>query len=616
MKTFTLARGTAVFCAFMLTVVATLHGQIFDDQFERDQLGAFWNNNGGWTIRSGQAYNGINGDWTLLTTSQSFAATSYVLETEVSNLVGGYRRAYYLLFGQQDDSGRPGYVFRYDPLGSGLATLGLASDNYLYPAVLDDKILDLNPTTAHRIRIAKYENGLIQVYIGDEQGFPDIPDLEAIDTTFPALSKVSWTTFTQSVGEEFFVEYIRADVPDIQKTELEKPAEDELVKQILVDSENAYELDRLTVGEPFYTDRPYTITWLPDFLEGARFIKTANDDKMNTDPAFLTAFIKQRAMAYVAFDPRASVLPSWLDDWTKLDATIGTTDPGSDYFELYAKQASFAAFGPTRYALRLGGALATPAEGTNMNYIVALLPIEATTRYEAEEALLEGAEVATTHPGFSGSGFVDYVNPSGDFIEWTVDVAAPGAYNLTVGFANGSNGSRPLRVSVNDQTIDDEPFGTTSSWSSWATRGVAGPILLEAGEHTVRLEAIGDSGPNVDYLQVNPSSLPARNTSQTALARVAPSTFSRPAVTAGLTATAYPNPTVDAITLEIDGADREGTQLRVIDAGGRRVIVRPLGGGVGALRERIDVSAWPAGTYVYQLANGGRVTSGRFVKLR
>src|SRR3954470_9824445 len=60
---------------------------------------------------------------------------------------------------------------------------------------------------------------------------------------------------------------------------------------------------------------------------------------------------------------------------------------------------------------------------------------------EAEKALLSGAVVASSQPGFTGTGFVDYLNPSGDFIEWSADIATAGKYTFTIRYANAGSTS-------------------------------------------------------------------------------------------------------------------------------------------------------------------------------
>ena len=589
---------------------------IFNDDFERARLGALWNGNGGWSIQGGQAYNGSYDNGSLLTTATSFDATSYVLETEIFNLVEGYWRQYHLFFGQQDDSGAPGYIVTYDPLGPGTAILGRSTDSYLYPTVLDRHIIDLDPTQRHRIRVEKYETGLIQVYFGDESGFPGTPDLEAVDTTFATLAKVSWSNFTQSAGEEFFVEYIRADAPDTQKTNPEKPADDELIEQVIARSDTPYEVGQLNVGETFYTDRPYTIVGVPGFLTNAKFIKTANNDKWRADDDFLDAFITEKAIAYVAYDPRASVLPEWLSDWTKTDAIIETTDPGSDYLEVYTKVVQPDFFSPTPYRLRLGASLAAPAVGANMNYIVAVVPIES-SRYEAEEAFLSGAKVASNRPGFSGTGFGDFINPSGDYIEWTVDVAATSPYALLARYANGSLATRQLELSVDGVVVSTEDFRSTFGWFSWASRTLLNSILLEAGIHTVRLTAIGNSGPNVDYLQLTPTSTAPGNLAKAAPSTASPSPRAFGVDAATLVVTAYPNPTVNELTFELSGLPEAG-EMRILDMRGHQLYRRVLAntGNTPFNRQRVEVADWPVGTYIYQVSAGHRVVTGKFMKGR
>ena len=76
----------------------------------------------------------------------------------------------------------------------------------------------------------------------------------------------------------------------------------------------------------------------------------------------------------------------------------------------------------------------------------------AATVHEAESATLSQAVVATNHPGFTGTGFVDYNAVAGSYVEWTVGAAKAGSYSVTIRYANGSTGNRPLTISVNGTT--------------------------------------------------------------------------------------------------------------------------------------------------------------------
>lgn len=138
-----------------------------------------------------------------------------------------------------------------------------------------------------------------------------------------------------------------------------------------------------------------------------------------------------------------------------------------------------------------------------------LLPIgsagAATTRYEAESAKLFQAVVATNHANFSGTGFVDYTNMTGGYVEWTVNVPSAGTATLSIGYANAGTADRPMSVSVNGTVVSASvSFPGTGSWDTWSTRALT--ATLKAGTNTVRATAtVATGGPNVDYLDVTPN---------------------------------------------------------------------------------------------------------------
>ena len=586
---------------------------LFADDFERAELGPFWDGDGGWVIQDGQAYNAPDNNYTRLTTVPSFDATSYVLETEASNFVTGYYRYYFLTFGQQDPDANTGYVLTYQADFGNLLSLGTIDGNYFYPTVLDDQVITLDPTKPHSFRIEKYDNGLIQVYLGDEDGFSDVPVLEAIDTTYATLGRVSWSAATQTAGEDFFVEYIRAEVPAEQKTEPEKPAEDDLIKQVAVQSNNSYEISKLNEGETFFTDRPYTVTDVPEFLQGASFIKPPNDDKsLTTGGNFMTVYLKEQAIAYVAYDPRSTQLPAWLSDWTKTDLTIGTTDPGSPFYEVYSKRVPSAIFASYRNQLRIGANLAAPAVGSNMNYLVAFVAVPTFARYEAEDATLSGPKVASNQGGFSGTGFADYINKNNDYVEWTVDFAATAPYRILFQYANGSNAARNLRVTIDGQEVGTVQGTPTSSWASWRSEDFD-PVSITAGEHRIRLTALGNSGPNVDYLQITPSDQMVPASALAARTATSPKPRLEEVGDASAFVRIYPNPTADELDFRLTAGP---AHLRIVDLQGREVYrhtFEPTSGN-DFIQHHLDVSSWRTGTYLYRLTTARQTITGKVIK--
>jgi uncharacterized delta-60 repeat protein len=126
---------------------------------------------------------------------------------------------------------------------------------------------------------------------------------------------------------------------------------------------------------------------------------------------------------------------------------------------------------------------------------------------QAEQALLSGAVVSTPVPGYTGSGFVDFVHPAGDFIEWTVNAPSAGRYDLEFRYANGSAADRPLELRLNGAVVQPKlAFPPGGAWTNWKTAKVT--VNLAAGVNKVRLTATGSSGGNFDSLTVRPAAAP------------------------------------------------------------------------------------------------------------
>ncbi|WP_214316736.1 YbhB/YbcL family Raf kinase inhibitor-like protein [Nonomuraea sediminis] len=123
-----------------------------------------------------------------------------------------------------------------------------------------------------------------------------------------------------------------------------------------------------------------------------------------------------------------------------------------------------------------------------------------TTEYQAENATLNQATVATNHTGYTGTGFVDYVNTVGSYVEFTVNAPTAGNYDLTLRYANGTTTDRPVDVAVNGTvTTPGASFPGTGNWDTWKDKSV--PAALVAGANKVRLTATtANGGPNLDKL--------------------------------------------------------------------------------------------------------------------
>lgn len=588
---------------------------IFNDDFNRNMLGSAWEAPSSWTIQNGSAYLFAGSDrW--LRTAASYTTPSYLLETSALGFTPGYRREFRFTFGQADAGIPAMYVVQYQPYFGGILTLGRSTDNYYYPDVLDEAILYPNPAADKwvRFRIARYASGLLQVYVDNGRGFGTTPFLEAIDSTYATLGKVAWRVDTETADEAFYVDRVRIMKPAVEKPAVrEKPVPDNLVTQVSAASNRNYTVVKMANSTKVYTDRDYILTGFPAYMQGASLVQTAMDDKKANAATFLTAFIKKRAVLFAGYDPRAGTLPAWLAGWTPTGDRIYLTDPGSKYLEVYSKEVS--AYQTYPYPLQLGGNLASPAAGAQMNYLLAAITIPNATKLEAEAAVFQGAVTAANHPGYSGSGFVDFQNKSSDYIEWETQVNIPGNYTLGFTYANGSSANRPLQVMLNNQPLGQLPFQPSFSWQSWAY--LNGPtVYLKPGRHKIRVSAIGASGPNIDFLSViylnagpannglmvtNAAGIPAAMLPEAGVHNrqvvAAPNPFN------GFTQLTYSLPKAGRVRLTLHNS-KGHTLLSMVNA------LQPA----GTYTVPLDGSKLGAGTYFYQLRVDDKISTGKLVK--
>lgn len=155
-------------------------------------------------------------------------------------------------------------------------------------------------------------------------------------------------------------------------------------------------------------------------------------------------------------------------------------------------------------ALGLGACLGPtepgPASGEDLS--VALVT---TTIYQAENATVSGAIkiINSGNAGYTGTGYVDYQNASGDYIQWSLPVSTEGDYDIVFRYANASTTGRPLSVTVSGATsiaAFTVSYPPTGAWTNWANVKVT--KHLKAGTNTLKAAATGSSGPNIDYLSL------------------------------------------------------------------------------------------------------------------
>lgn len=135
----------------------------------------------------------------------------------------------------------------------------------------------------------------------------------------------------------------------------------------------------LEIGAIYYIDRTFAVLAMPEELEGATWIMTANDDKQSTGEDFLQFTVSGPTVVWLARDSRGEeekggAPPEWLSedmDWERHpDMTIEVSDGNMGHFILWSKEFEAG-------EIVLGGNADPPASGQNSSYLVLLTPGEA-----------------------------------------------------------------------------------------------------------------------------------------------------------------------------------------------------------------------------------------------
>jgi hypothetical protein len=112
---------------------------------------------------------------------------------------------------------------------------------------------------------------------------------------------------------------------------------------------------------------------------------------------------------------------------------------------------------------------------------------------------LSGAATVSTCSTCSGGAKVRFIGgSSANFVTFTVNAAAAGNHQLTIGYE--VDGTRDFLVSVNGGAGTDVP-ATGTSWSTPATVVVTVP--LNAGSNTIKFYNPTANAPDLDYITVS-----------------------------------------------------------------------------------------------------------------
>ncbi len=111
--------------------------------------------------------------------------------------------------------------------------------------------------------------------------------------------------------------------------------------------------------------------------------------------------------------------------------------------------------------------------------------------------------VDTEHTGFTGSGFIDSLNEVGASIQFAVDAATAGNYEVTVRFANGGSAARGANLQSTELGNSVSlSFISSGVWTDW--QEVSSVIYLAQGQNSLQLTATTADGlANIDSIRLS-----------------------------------------------------------------------------------------------------------------
>ncbi|MFJ6214722.1 glycosyl hydrolase [Streptomyces sp. NPDC092296] len=114
---------------------------------------------------------------------------------------------------------------------------------------------------------------------------------------------------------------------------------------------------------------------------------------------------------------------------------------------------------------------------------VATPPAAARQVYEAEDGVLQGVTVASDAPGYTGTGYVDGFDESGDQVTITVPDSPGGLYDLSLRY-RAPYGDKKTTLLLNGAGAGEVSLSGTEQFAD----APAGKVLLKAGRNTITVQ--------------------------------------------------------------------------------------------------------------------------------
>jgi rhamnogalacturonan endolyase len=211
--------------------------------------------------------------------------------------------------------------------------------------------------------------------------------------------------------------------------------------------------------------------------------------------------------------------------------------------------------------------------------------------------------VDNNNSGYTGAGFANTSNATGNGVTWSVNIPVSGTYTLAWRYANGGGADRSGQLMVNSTTVSNISMPITGSWTSWTTTsGTA--INLSAGTNLIRLQATTSDGlSNIDYISITGNAPAAVSCTGQKSAQdisgklIAENWF-------------FPNPAHETLFINFPEDVETTPVVQIYTMTGKLMISREI----KMPDPSIDVSAFEAGTYLIKMNYNGELITHIFIK--
>jgi hypothetical protein len=230
---------------------------------------------------------------------------------------------------------------------------------------------------------------------------------------------------------------------------------------------------------------------------------------------------------------------------------------------------------------------ASASDDVMINVAAAVAPGN-TTHIEAEKWTTMYGVMTENCSDAGGTQDVGWIDMN-DWLEYTINVPAAGAYALNLRLATPNTGAQFQIKNSAGTVLNTVAVPITGGWQLWQT--VTKTINLVAGTQTIRLQSTSAAGWNINWLDIIGSAMSmARQAHASPLQEITPATAMQ----------LYPNPLVSQATIHISNANTGPVKLCMYNMNGALVQQMEVQKSGTSLSINFPVHQLSRGTYIFK----------------